>query len=104
MAVLASVSIKTYVCDRNGEKPQTGLKEADMRVLSRRMHSWVLLGMVLVVSSVLGASRPAGGVELGEPAPPFTLASTTGGDISLNDYRGKKWVLLEFYGVDFAPT
>jgi len=43
-------------------------------------------------------------VEVGEPAPPFTLASTTGGDISLNDYRGKKWVLLEFYGVDFAPT
>jgi len=57
-----------------------------------------------VVSSGFGASRPAGGVEGGEPAPPFTLASTTGGDTALNDYRGKKWVLLEFYGVDFAPT
>ena len=75
-----------------------------MRVLSRRMLSWVLLGTALVVSSVFGASRPAGGAEVGEPAPPFTLASTSGGDISLNDYRTKKWVLLEFYGVDFAPT
>ena len=75
-----------------------------MRVLSRRMLSRVLLGTALVVSSGFGASRPAGGVEVGEPAPPFTLASTTGGDTALNDYRGKKWVLLEFYGVDFAPT
>jgi peroxiredoxin len=32
------------------------------------------------------------------------LASTMGGDVSLEDFRGKKWVLLEFYGADFAPT
>ena len=75
-----------------------------MRVLRGRMLSWVLLGTALAVSSVLGASRPAGAVEVGEPAPAFTLASTTGGDISLSDFRGKKFVLLEFYGVDFAPT
>ena len=75
-----------------------------MRVLSGRMLSWVLLGMALAVSSVLGASRPAGAVEVGEPAPAFSLASTTGADISLNDFRGKKWVLLEFYGADFTPT
>ncbi len=43
-------------------------------------------------------------MEAGEPAPDFTLASTTGGDISLSDFRGKKFVLLEFYGADFAPT
>lgn len=75
-----------------------------MRVLSRRMLSWVLLATALGVSSVLGASRPAGAVEVGEPAPAFTLPSTTGGDISLSDFRGKKWVLLEFYGADFSPT
>ena len=75
-----------------------------MSVLSRRMLSWVLLGTALVVSSVLGASRPAGAVEVGEPAPAFTLAGTTGGNISLNDFRGKKWVLLEFYGLDFSPV
>ena len=75
-----------------------------MRIVSRRMLSWVLLGTALAVSSVLSASRPAGAVEVGAPAPEFTLASTTGGDISLSDFRGKKWVLLEFYGADFAPT
>ena len=53
-------------------------------------------------SSALAAGARA--VEVGEPAPAFTLASTTGGDISLSDFRGKKWVLLEFYGADFVPT
>jgi len=68
------------------------------------MLTWILLGAPLAVFSVLGASRSSGAVEVGEAAPPFTLASTTGGDISLGDFRGKKWVLLEFYGVDFVPT
>ena len=59
-----------------------------------------LLGMTLASIS----PRQAAAVEVGEPAPPFKLAATTGVDISLNDFRGKKWVLLEFYGADFAPT
>lgn len=46
----------------------------------------------------------ASALEIGEPAPGFTLPATTGGDISLSDFRGKKFVLLEFYGADFAPT
>jgi hypothetical protein len=80
------------------------LEEAHMRMLSWRMLGWVLLGTALAVSSVLGASRPAGAVEVGEPAPDFRLPGTTGVDISLSDFRGKKWVLLEFYGADFAPV
>jgi AhpC/TSA family len=52
----------------------------------------------LVVPAVVAA------VDVGEPAPGFTLPSTAGGDISLSDFRGKKFVLLEFYGADFAPT
>ena len=60
----------------------------------------ILLGMTL---ASLGP-RQVAAVEVGEPAPPFNLAATTGGDISLNDFRGKKWVFLEFYGADFAPT
>jgi hypothetical protein len=65
---------------------------------------------VVVLATLLGMTlacvgpRPATAVEVGEPAPPFNLAATTGGDISLNDFRGKKWVFLEFYGADFAPT
>ena len=75
-----------------------------MRMLSRQMLSWVLLGTALAVSSVVGASRPAGAVEVGEPAPEFKLASTNGVDIALSDFKGKKFVFLEFYGLDFAPT
>jgi peroxiredoxin Q/BCP len=54
--------------------------------------------------AVLGVPRLAPAVEVGEPAPGFTLPATTGGDISLSDFKGKKFVLLEFYGADFAPT
>jgi peroxiredoxin len=43
-------------------------------------------------------------VEVGEKAPDFTLPSTTGEQISLSQFQGKQHVLLEFYGVDFAPV
>ena len=69
-----------------------------------RVFGVVLLATVLAMISTPIGPRPARAVEVGEPAPPFNLAATTGGDISLNDFRGKKWVLLEFYGADFAPT
>jgi peroxiredoxin len=59
---------------------------------------------VVVLLSIVALSDAARAVEVGEPAPAFSLASTTGGDISLSDFRGKKFVLLEFYGADFAPT
>ena len=66
--------------------------------------SRVLLATVLAMTLTAVDPTQARAVEVGEPAPPFMLAATTGGDISLNDFRGKKWVLLEFYGADFAPT
>jgi hypothetical protein len=75
-----------------------------MVVLRRRTFDAVLLGVALAVASVLIGPRPAVAQEVGQPAPNFTLPSTMGGDISLSDFRGKKWVLLEFYGADFAPT
>ena len=64
----------------------------------------VLLATVLGLTLSAVGPGPARAVEVGEPAPAFTLASTTGADISLSDFRGKKWVLLEFYGADFVPT
>ena len=74
-----------------------------LKFVSRRLGV-VLLAMVLGMTVVTVGPEPATAVEVGQPAPDFTLAATTGGDISLKDYRGKKWVLLEFYGADFAPT
>jgi peroxiredoxin len=43
-------------------------------------------------------------LEVGEKAPEFNLPATTGLNVALSDFRGKKFVLLEFYGLDFAPT
>ena len=60
--------------------------------------------VMLAIAAVILGVAPAQAVDVGEPAPGFTLPATTGGDISLNDFRGKKFVLLEFYGADFAPT
>jgi hypothetical protein len=50
------------------------------------------------------AAVPAAAVEVGERAPDFKLQSTTGSDIGLSDFNAKKWVFLEFYGLDFQPT
>jgi len=43
-------------------------------------------------------------VAIGDRAPNFTLPSTTGKKISLNQFQGKKSVLLFFYSQDFNPT
>ena len=45
-----------------------------------------------------------GALKVGDRAPDFSLVSTTGEKISLSQFRGKRHVLLEFYGSDFAPT
>jgi hypothetical protein len=70
----------------------------------KRTLGGVLLGAALAVSSVVMGAVPVRAVEVGQRAPDFTLASTSGVDISLSDFRGKRFVLLEFYGTDFAPT
>ena len=66
--------------------------------------SVLLIGalLALAVATAQEVGTPPPGV--GEPAPDFTLPSTTGEEISLSQFRGKQLVLLEFYGVDFAPT
>jgi peroxiredoxin Q/BCP len=40
---------------------------------------------------------------IGRPAPDFTLPSTTGENISLKQYKGKKTVILYFYPKDETP-
>ena len=61
-----------------------------------------LMGML--VASLLVFSSMATGLEVGDKAPDFTLPSTTGEKISLSQFRGKKYVLLEFYVNDFGAT
>jgi peroxiredoxin Q/BCP len=59
----------------------------------------VFLGGALIAT----APHPATALEIGTAVPDFTLPSTTGGKISLSQFRGKL-VLIEFYGAAFAPT
>lgn len=61
-----------------------------------------LLG-VLLASGLVTASL-ATAVDVGEQAPDFMLPSTTGGMISLSQFRGQKLVLLEFHLNDFGVT
>lgn len=62
----------------------------------------LLLAGLLFANLVMPPGSPA--LEIGDKAPDFTLPSTTGEKISLSQFRGKKLVLLEFYGADFNPV
>jgi peroxiredoxin len=42
-------------------------------------------------------------IEVGSPAPDFTLRDQDGEEVSLSGYRGSK-VLLAFYPMDFSPV
>jgi peroxiredoxin len=42
-------------------------------------------------------------LKVGDSAPDFALAATTQEKIALSDYRGKKNVVVAFYGMDFTP-
>ncbi len=71
----------------------------------KRASIVLLFGVLLLALLPHGAGpRVAVALEVGEPAPDFNLPATTGVNISLSEFRGKKWVLLEFYGADFAPV
>ena len=58
----------------------------------------------LLLASVCMGPMTATALEIGEKAPAFALSSTTDETISLNQYKGKKLVLIQFYSTDFNPT
>lgn len=67
----------------------------------------LLLALVVVIvvgSAVALGAADAAALELGKPAPEFTLPDINGEPVSLKQFRGKKIVLLEFFGAAFAPT
>ena len=71
-------------------------------MLAHRIKGLFLSSVLL--AGVLGVASWAMAIEVGDKAPDFTLPSTTGKDISLSEFLGKKYVLLEFYGADFVPV
>ncbi len=65
------------------------------------------MGPLLLTALLVGVLLLPGiamAVMVGKPAPDFTLQSTTGKAISLSQFRGKKMVLIEFYGLNFGAT
>jgi hypothetical protein len=78
--------------------------EVTMATMGRRGVCGLLMSAAIAISSFVFYPDSAPAAEVGERAPDFKLPSTMGGSISLGDYRGKKWVLLEFYGADFSPV
>jgi peroxiredoxin len=58
----------------------------------------------MLLACLLVGVRETIALEVGEKAPDFTLPSTTGEKISLSQFQGKQFVLIEFYGADFAPV
>jgi peroxiredoxin len=59
--------------------------------------------MLLIATAVAGGAYEASALEIGKPAPDFSLPSTTGEKLSQSQFRGKL-VLIEFYGGAFFPT
>jgi AhpC/TSA family protein len=73
-----------------------------MGKLTKLQRSLIVLSLLFF--GLLGTVRVSPALEVGDKAPNFTLPSTNGVDISLSDFRGKKWVFLEFYAAAFVPT
>ncbi len=59
--------------------------------------------VLLTAATLIGlaAALPARAAQVGKAAPLFAADSSTG-KIALEDYRGKKNVLLAFYFADFT--
>jgi peroxiredoxin Q/BCP len=69
--------------------------------MHKRKRSLFVFGLLL---GLLGKIPISAALEVGDKAPDFRLPATTGVDISLSDFRGKKWVFLEFFAAAFVPT
>ena len=68
----------------------------------RLSFSLCLLLAMILVAIAQQPSPPKTNLKVGEPAPDFTLPSTTGEKVKLSDFKGKKNVVLAFYVLAFT--
>lgn len=68
------------------------------------MRAFGFIPAFLLVLAMAGLPGAAAAVEVGDQAPDFNLPSTKGGNLKLSDFAGKKYVILQFYVLDFTPT
>ena len=67
-------------------------------------HFRRLIRLSLGPAVMLMLAATVAAVEVGQPAPDFSLTSTSWEKVSLSQFKGKKHVLIQFYSVDFNPT
>ena len=91
---MSANNIDIYFDDSCSQKP--------VKTRTKYPRFLILVGMLL--AGVLVIASVAAALEIGEQAPDFTLLSTTGEKISLSQFQGKQFVLIEFYGADFSPV
>jgi len=67
---------------------------------------FILTALVIAFSAAAyGQANPVAPstkLKVGDTAPDFTLTDTTGKEVKLSDYRGKKNVVLAFYVLAFT--
>ena len=68
------------------------------------MKAFRFIPALLLALALTGLPGTAAAVEVGDKAPDFNLPSTKGGNLKLSDLAGKKYVILQFYVLDFTPT
>ena len=69
-----------------------------------KSHRWKDLLAGVVLASVALFSGAASALDVGDKAPDFSLAASTGKDIKSADFAGKKAVVLFFYIGAFTNT
>ncbi len=70
----------------------------------KKLSMVFVLGLALAVSA-FGQGTPAApttNLKVGDVAPDFSLPDTTGKQVKLSDFRGKKNVVLAFYVLAFT--
>lgn len=70
----------------------------------KKLSMVFVLGLALA-ASVFGQATPAAPattLKVGDLAPDFSLPDTTGKQVKLSDFRGKKNVVLAFYVLAFT--
>lgn len=65
-----------------------------------RVKLEIALFSILLTSAALADDPPK--IEVGKPAPDFTLKDQDGKETKLSSFRGKKSVLIAFYPKDFT--
>ena len=79
-------------------------KKETAKCVDQRKSRKVCFVLGMLFFGLVGTVRMSSALDVGDQAPDFSLPATTGGKISLSQFRGKKLVLIEFYGADYSPV